>query len=116
VFTAEGWTRKNAKEKSGLSHRSSGLRLVNIGFLRYAPLLEFSLDVAVDRFVPKQFSSLTLLGFQLRVLGFELVNELSGVRGVIGAAKKGHGVKSVRGKTKGVGRDVQSATARLKPF
>ena len=99
-----------------LTQRSSGFRLVHVGLLRHAALLEFGLDVAVDRLVPQQATALALFGLELGALGFELVNELAGVRAVIGAAKKGHGGQSVRSKNKGFWQPLKTTKTSMMPF
>jgi hypothetical protein len=79
-------------------------------------LLEFGLHIAVNRFVPQQATALALLSFELGALGLELVNEQAGVRAVIGAAKKGHGGQSVRGKTKGFRQPLKTTKTGMTAF
>jgi hypothetical protein len=45
-----------------------------------------------------------------------LVNELAGVRAVIGAAEKGHGGHSVRSKNKGFWQPLKTAKTSMMPF
>ena len=68
----------------------SGLGLVDVGFLSHASGFELRLGVAVHLFVPQQGAALALLGFEFRLLGLELLDELGGVGLVIGAAEEGH--------------------------
>ena len=66
---------------------------VNIRLLRHAAVQLVGLLGAVQVFVPKQGAPSPLLGFQRRPIDLELVNKLGRFRGVVGAAKKGHGSK-----------------------
>ena len=68
-------------------------RLVDVGLLLDLRGSVFAPGAPVDGFVPQQFQSLTLLDGQLRVLGLDLIDELSRFGLVVGAVKNRHVLK-----------------------
>ena len=68
---------------------------VHIALLRHLAVEVVGLVGAVRVFVPQQRATGALFGFQRRLVGFQLLDKLRGFRGVVGAAKKGHGVEQL---------------------
>jgi hypothetical protein len=85
---------KKVAASAGITCDGSGfylvVGLVDVGLLRYATRAEFGLGRAVYVLVPQQGTACQLLGFQLGLLCFELVDKNGGFGLVIGAAEEGH--------------------------
>ena len=72
--------------------RVFGFCLVDVGLLLHLAGAVVLPQGAVDLLVPEQCTAGLLLGIERRLLLLELLDELGGVGGVVGAGKDGHGV------------------------
>jgi len=75
----------------GLFVQRMALCLINIGVLGDFTRTVLGPNFTLKRLVPQKGSTRALMGFQIRIVGFELIKKMAHLRVVIGASKKGHG-------------------------
>jgi len=68
--------------------KDSAFGLIHVWFLVDAPFVEFFQHMAIDRGIPQQRSGFFLRSFKMGSINFELIDELCGIRTVVGTTEK----------------------------